>query len=70
MVRWCKEHLQYAERAFLGHGRLYKDEARIADLERLSWPSDLATQPIGHEITQDVLNDLTPWIHMTLPPKR
>ena len=35
IVRWQKEHLQYAERAFLGNGRLYKEEARIADLERL-----------------------------------
>ena len=25
--------------------------------------------PMGHEITQEVLNDLTPWIHATLPPK-
>jgi transposase len=33
--RWHKEHLQYAERAFTGNGRLYKDEARIAELERL-----------------------------------
>jgi predicted esterase len=24
---------------------------------------------MGHEITQEVLNDLTPWIHATLPPK-
>jgi transposase len=35
LVRWRKEHLQYAERAFMGNGRLYKDEARIAELERL-----------------------------------
>jgi transposase len=35
LVRWHKEHLQYAERAFTGNGRLYKDEARIAELERL-----------------------------------
>jgi transposase len=35
IVRWQKEHLQYAERAFLGNGRLYKEEARIAELERL-----------------------------------
>lgn len=35
IIRWCKEHLQYAERAFLGNGRLYKEEARIAELERL-----------------------------------
>ena len=35
IVRWCKEHLQYAEQAFMGHGHLYKEEARIAELERL-----------------------------------
>jgi transposase len=35
LVRWHKEHLQYAERAFTGHGRLDKDAARIAELERL-----------------------------------
>lgn len=35
LVRWRKEHLQYAERAFTGNGRLYKDEARIAELERM-----------------------------------
>lgn len=25
--------------------------------------------PMGHEISLDVLNDLTPWIHETLPPR-
>jgi len=35
ILRWCKEHLQYAERAFMGNGRLYKEEAKIAELERL-----------------------------------
>jgi transposase len=30
LVRWRKAHRQYAERAFTGHGRLDKDEARIA----------------------------------------
>jgi transposase len=35
IVRWCKEPLQAAEQAFLGHGSVYKDEARIAELERL-----------------------------------
>ena len=35
IVRWCQEPLQYAERAFLGNGHVYKQEARIADLERL-----------------------------------
>ena len=32
---WRKEHLRYAERAFAGNGNLYKDEARIAELERM-----------------------------------
>jgi transposase len=35
LVRWRKEHLQYAERAFTGNGRLYKDDARVAELERM-----------------------------------
>jgi phospholipase/carboxylesterase len=26
--------------------------------------------PMGHEITLEVLNDLTPWLHAILPPKR
>jgi phospholipase/carboxylesterase len=26
--------------------------------------------PIGHEISHEVVNDLIPWIHNTLPPKR
>jgi len=35
IVRWRKEHLRYAERALMGNGHAYKDEARIAELERL-----------------------------------
>jgi transposase len=35
IMRWRKEHQQYAERAFTGNGRLYKDDARIAELERM-----------------------------------
>jgi transposase len=35
LVRWQKEHLQYAERAFTGNGHLYKEEARVAELERM-----------------------------------
>lgn len=35
IVRWRQEHLQDAERAFTGNGRLYKDEARVAALERM-----------------------------------
>ena len=33
--RWQKEHQPSAERAFAGYGHTYKDEARIAELERL-----------------------------------
>lgn len=35
IVRWRQEHLRYAERAFTGNGHPYKEEARIAELERL-----------------------------------
>jgi transposase len=35
IVRWRREHQQYAEQAFTGNGRLYKDEARLAELERM-----------------------------------
>lgn len=35
ILKWRKLHLQYAERAFSGHGQTYKDEARIAELERM-----------------------------------
>ena len=35
LVRWRKEHRQYAARAFTGHGHLYTEEARVAELERM-----------------------------------
>ena len=35
ILKWRKLHQQYAERAFAGNGQTYKDEARIAELERL-----------------------------------
>jgi transposase len=35
IIRWRKEHLHYAERAFTGNGRLDKDEARTAELARM-----------------------------------
>lgn len=34
-LRWRQEHRRYAERAFVGNGRLQQDEARIAELERM-----------------------------------
>ena len=33
--KWQKQHSQYAEHAFAGNGHIYKDEARIAELERM-----------------------------------
>jgi transposase len=33
--RWQKEHAKYADEAFAGQGVRYKDEARIAELERM-----------------------------------
>jgi len=35
ILRWRQEHLRYAEQALMGNGRLQKDEARIAELERM-----------------------------------
>jgi transposase len=33
--KWRKEHAKYASEAFAGNGRLYKEEAKIAQLERM-----------------------------------
>ena len=33
--RWQKEHSQYADKAFSGNGQIYKQEARIEELERM-----------------------------------
>jgi transposase len=35
VAKWQKQHSQYAELAFAGNGHIYKDEARIAELERM-----------------------------------
>ena len=35
IIKWRTLHEQYAERAFSGNGQTYKDEARIAELERM-----------------------------------
>jgi transposase-like protein len=43
LVQWRKEHLQYADRAFTGNGRLHQDEARIAELGPL-----LGLLPLEH----------------------
>jgi transposase len=33
--KWRKEHGKYADEAFAGNGHLYKEEAKIAQLERM-----------------------------------
>ena len=33
--KWQNQHSRYAEMAFAGNGHIYKDEARIAELERM-----------------------------------
>ena len=33
--RWQKEHREYGERAFAGHGNSYHDDARIAEMEQM-----------------------------------
>jgi transposase len=33
--KWRSQNSQYGERAFAGNGNIYKDEARIAELERM-----------------------------------
>jgi transposase len=35
VAKWQKQHSQYAEHAFSGNGNAYKDEARVAELERM-----------------------------------
>jgi transposase len=34
ITRWQEEYAEYGEDAFSGNGRSYKDQARIAELER------------------------------------
>ena len=33
--KWQKAHRKYADKAFAGNGHLYKEEAKIAQLERM-----------------------------------
>ena len=35
ITRWRSEFAKYAEKSFAGNGNQYKDEARIAELERM-----------------------------------
>jgi phospholipase/carboxylesterase len=63
------------QRLFIVHGT--HDAVLPVDLSReaVTFLTAQGYQPLyreysmGHEITLDVLHDLTPWIHQTLPPK-
>ena len=50
--QWRKMHAQYGEAAFAGNGKVYKDEARIAELERKigqqALELDFFTQALRH----------------------
>jgi len=35
ITRWRSEFAKYAEKSFAGNGKQYKEEARIAELERM-----------------------------------
>ena len=64
------------QRIFIAHGT--HDQVVPVELSRdaTSFLSAQGYQPLyreypmGHEITPEVLNDLTPWMHAVLPPKR
>jgi phospholipase/carboxylesterase len=64
------------QRLFIAHGThdpvLPVDLSRdaVAFLTAQGYQPLYREYPMGHEITTDVLNDLTLWIHQTLPPKR
>jgi phospholipase/carboxylesterase len=66
---------QRDQRIFIAHGT--HDAVVPVELSRnaVDFLEAQGYQPLyreysmGHEITQEVLNDLTPWIHVTLPPK-
>jgi phospholipase/carboxylesterase len=41
----------------------------VAFLEAQGYQPQYREYPMGHEISFAVLEDLTPWIHTTLPPR-
>jgi phospholipase/carboxylesterase len=64
------------QRVFIAHGTddpvVPVDLSRnaVTFLEAQGYRPLYREYPMGHEITQEVLNDLIPWMHETLPPKR
>jgi phospholipase/carboxylesterase len=63
------------QRIFIAHGThdavvpVELSQNAVAFLETQGYQPLYREYLMGHEITQDVVNDLTPWIHATLPPK-
>jgi len=63
------------QRIFIAHGThdpvvpvdLSRDA--VGFLEAQGYQPLYHEYPMGHEITQEVLNDLTPWIYSVLPPR-
>jgi phospholipase/carboxylesterase len=68
--------VQHDQRIFIAHGThdpvVPVDLSRntVDFLEAQGYQPWYREYPMGHEITQEVLNDLTPWIHRVLPPRR
>ena len=66
---------QRDQRIFIAHGThdavvpVELSRNAVDFLEAQGYQPLYREYPMGHEITQEVLNDLTPWIHETLPPK-
>jgi phospholipase/carboxylesterase len=64
------------QRVFVAHGTedpmIAVDWSReaVSFLEAQRYQPTYREYPMGHEISFAVLNDLIPWIHATLPPKR
>jgi phospholipase/carboxylesterase len=56
---------------FIGHGiydNIERAQQARSSLEDLGYPLAYHEYPIGHEITQHVLDDLIPWVHNVLAP--
>jgi len=66
---------QRDQRIFIAHGThdpvvpVDLSQDAVAFLTAQGYQPLYREYPMGHEISLDVLNDLTPWIHETLPPR-
>jgi len=56
VTRWYREYRKYEDNAFLGYGHIYKEDARIAQLERkigqLTMENDFLTRE-DHDVSSD-----------------